>query len=135
MADSLSLPPELRYSEDNIWVRLEQGGAARLGLTHFVGARGGQLNYVELPALGRDLRAGEVFGSAEMSKTAIDLISPVSGNITDVNVELDPSPELVNSDPYGKGWIVVVQLSHPEELDGLLTNDQLAALMGGLSRG
>jgi len=123
-----SLPPELKYSEDNLWVRLEPEGKARLGLTHLVGARGGQFNYVELPTLGRELKAGDVFGSAEMSKTAIDLISPLSGKIIDVNFELDPAPELMNDDPYGKGWILVLQLSHPEELANLLSREQFAQM-------
>ena len=111
-------PDELRYSKTHEWMR--PGDPATVGITHYAQDELGDLVYVELPNVGRALGAGERFGSVESVKTVSDLYAPASGEVAEVNTALADHPELVNSSPYGEGWMLKLRLSTPAELDTLM---------------
>ncbi len=114
------IPKDLRYISTHEWVRTE-GNFARIGITHFAQQQLGDIVYVQLPAVGKSFRNGDVFGSVESVKTSADLFMPISGKVQEVNSELKEAPELVNKDPYGKGWMILVQIENEKELEELLT--------------
>lgn len=115
----MSIPAELKYTKDHEWVRVD-GNIATVGITAFAQGELGDIVYVEIETEGEDLDQEEVFGSVEAVKTVSDLFMPVSGKIIEFNSALESNPEAVNTDPYGDGWMVKVELSNPSELDGLL---------------
>src|SRR5574343_436977 len=106
----MNTPSELKYTKDHEWVKLE-GNIATVGITDFAQSELGDIVFVDVDTVDDDLNAGEVFGSVEAVKTVSDLYLPVSGKVIEFNEELEGEPELVNTDPYGKGWIVKVELS------------------------
>lgn len=108
----------LRYAESHEWVRVE-GDVAVIGISDFAQHSMGDLSYVDMPSVGDEVTAGEEFGAVESVKAASDLISPVSGNVIEVNEVLEDEPELLNEDPYAN-WIIKVQMSDPSEVDNLL---------------
>lgn len=108
-----------RYSESHEYVKVE-GNCAFVGITDFAQEQLGNVVYVDVPEVGEDVTAGETFGAVESTKAASDLISPISGEVVEVNEALEDEPELVNKDAFGKGWIIKVRLSQPEELEKLL---------------
>ncbi len=116
MAD---IPKELKYTGDHEWLRAHVDGTAEVGITDYAQESLGDITFVELPAEGDSFSAGEVFGVVESVKAASDLFLPVAGEITAVNEELDSAPDLVNSDPYGKGWIIRIRVEDPESVEGL----------------
>ena len=118
-------PTNLLYSKSHEWVRLE-GDEAVVGITHFAQESLGDITYVELPLVGAEVSEEGEFGSVESVKAASDLISPVSGDVTGVNTALEDAPEKCNSDPYGEGWILKVELEDDEP--DLLTSEQYAKL-------
>ncbi|MDW3650289.1 MAG: glycine cleavage system protein GcvH [Bacteroidia bacterium] len=105
----MSIPEGLLYSDDHEWIRIE-GNIATVGITHFAQSELGDIVYVEIESLDQNVENGEVFGSVEAVKTVSDLLMPVSGTITEVNDKLEAEPELVNSDPYGDGWMIKIEL-------------------------
>ena len=111
-------PDDLRYSKTHEWIR--SGEPATVGITHYAQDELGDLVYVELPDVGRVLGAGERFGAVESVKTVSDLYAPASGEVVEVNTALADHPELVNSSPYGEGWMIKLRLSGPSELDTLM---------------
>ena len=111
-------PDDLRYSKTHEWIR--PGDPATVGITHYAQDELGDVVYVELPDVGRTLGAGERFGSVESVKTVSDLYAPASGEVVEVNTALADHPELVNSSPYGEGWMLKLRLSAPSELDTLM---------------
>jgi glycine cleavage system H protein len=121
---------ETRYSKDHLWVKTESGGRARLGVTHFLQVQLKKASYVELPETGAKLISGEPFGTIESSKTVSDLISPVSGNVIEVNKKLVDDPGLINKEPYKGGWLLVLKPFNPGEFDVLLTGEEYQALNG-----
>ena len=125
----MSIPANLKYTKDHEWVRVE-GNIATVGITDFAQSELGDIVYVEIETEGEELAQEEVFGSVEAVKTVSDLFMPVSGKILEFNSELEGNPEAVNSDPYGKGWMVKVELSDASELDGLLDAAAYEALVG-----
>jgi glycine cleavage system H protein len=118
--DSMKFPDELKYTKDHEWIRVE-GDEAVVGITDFAQSELGDIVFVDINTVGDDLSKDEVFGSVEAVKTVSDLFIPVSSTILEVNPEIDGAPELINSDPYGKGWIVRVRLNDAAELDQLLS--------------
>ena len=120
-------PADLLYSKSHEWARLE-GGEAVIGITHFAQESLGDITYVELPQAGDALAVGKEFGSVESVKAASDLVSPVSGEVTEVNAVLEDAPEKCNSDPYGEGWLVRVKADDPAE-PGLISAAAYAAQM------
>ncbi|HCE00042.1 MAG TPA: glycine cleavage system protein GcvH [Armatimonadetes bacterium] len=120
----MNIPSELKYTKSHEWVRFENGVAV-VGITDFAQSELGDVVYVELPEIGRALAEDEVFGTVESVKTVSELISPVPGKVVEVNPALANQPELVNSDPYGAGWMVKVEVGG--EAQGLLSADEYAA--------
>lgn len=116
----LDYPDDLLYTVEHEWVRLTSEGTARVGITAYAQQALGDVVYVSLPEVGSPVAAGDACGEIESTKSVSDLFSPLSGQVSAVNRELDGSPELVNSDPYGEGWIYEMSLSAPEETDELL---------------
>jgi glycine cleavage system H protein len=125
----MEFPSELKYTKDHEWLRVE-GDTAYVGITEFAQGELGDIVYVEIETEGQEVGEGEVFGSVEAVKTVSDLFMPVSGTILEVNQELEASPELVNEDPYGKGWMVKISISDASQLDGLLSADSYSELLG-----
>ena len=115
-----NIPDDLHYSKDHEWVRVE-GNIAVVGITDYAQDSLGDVVYVELPKVGDEFAANESFGSVESVKAVSEVFSPVSGEIVGINETLADSPEKVNQDPYGEGWMIRVQLSNPGEVDSLLT--------------
>ncbi|MCL6625057.1 glycine cleavage system protein GcvH [Alicyclobacillus shizuokensis] len=113
------IPLDLKYSKEHEWVRTE-GDRAYVGITHFAQDELGDIVFVELPDVGATVHANETFGTVESVKTVSDLYAPVSGRVVAVNDKLTDSPELVNSSPYGEGWMIVIEMENPGELDDLL---------------
>ena len=126
----MNIPQELRYTKDHEWARLE-GDVVYVGITDYAQGELGEIVFVDVDTEGDSLEAEEVFGSIEAVKTVSDLMLPIEGEILELNPELEESPELVNSDPYGKGWIVKVKPANVEDLDGLLSADDYKALIAG----
>jgi len=115
----MNVPETLRYTKDHEWIQLE-GTTATIGITEFAQSELGDIVYVEIETVGKALAAEAVFGTVEAVKTVSDLFLPVSGTITEVNPELANEPELVNSDPYGKGWMIKMTVDHPADVAALL---------------
>lgn len=116
----MNIPANLKYTKDHEWVLVE-GDTATVGITDFAQGELGDIVYVEVETEGESLDREEVFGSIEAVKTVSDLFMPVSGEITEFNEDLESNPDVVNSDPYGKGWMVKIALSDTSELDDLLS--------------
>lgn len=125
----MNIPENLKYTKDHEWVSVE-GNIATIGVTDFAQGELGDIVYVEVETEGETLDKEEVFGSVEAVKTVSDLFMPVSGEITAFNTDLESNPEVVNSDPYGKGWMIKVVLSDASELDSLLDAAAYASLVG-----
>ena len=121
-------PTNLRYHQEHEWIRLE-GKQATVGLSHFAQEALGDIVFVELPVVGVTVTAGEQVGEVESTKTTSSIYTPVSGSILRVNTELKDHPEVINSDPYGKGWIAVIELSDPAQVDSLMTAAQYEAFL------
>lgn len=119
MAD-LEYPEDLRYTAEHEWVRSGQDGVVRVGITAFAQDALGDVVYVSLPAVGDELSAGDACGEIESTKSVSDLYCPLDGEITAINDSLDATPELLNSDPYGEGWIFEVKISDMAALDELM---------------
>ena len=125
----MNVPANLKYTKDHEWVLVE-GKEATIGITDFAQRELGDIVFIEIETLGEKLGHGEVFGTVEAVKTVSDLFMPVSGTVTMKNSELDDAAELVNSDPYGKGWMIKVAVQDASELDGLLDAEAYKNLIG-----
>lgn len=124
----MNIPEDLKYTKDHEWVRVE-GNIAVVGVTDFAQGELGDIVYVEVDSLNETLDAEEVFGTIEAVKTVSDLFIPVSGEILELNESIEDDPELVNNDPYGDGWIIKVDMSNYDELDGLLSAEEYRNLI------
>ena len=118
-----NVPADLRYTREHEWAR-QEGGRVRVGITAFAQEQLGDVVFVELPKVGTRVRAHQTFGVVESVKAVSDLFAPVSGEVVEANAELAPKPEVVNQDPYGRGWMLVVAPADPKEWDQLLTAAQ-----------
>ncbi len=125
----MSIPANLKYTKDHEWIKIE-GNIATVGITDFAQGELGDIVYVDISSVGQSLNQHDVFGTVEAVKTVSDLFMPLSGKVTEFNKSLESGPEKVNSDPYGNGWMVKVELSNASEADGLLTADQYKELIG-----
>ncbi len=114
-----NVPAELRYTKEHEWAKLE-GDKARVGITAFAQEQLGDVVFVELPKVGANITARKAFGVVESVKAVSDLFAPLSGEVVEINAELPKKPEVVNADPYGKGWMIVIKLSNAKEWDGLM---------------
>ncbi len=125
----MNFPDNLRYTKDHEWVKIE-GDEAVIGITEFAQRELGDIVYVEVETIGKELSAGSVFGTVEAVKTVSDLYLPVTGSITELNPELNSNPELINTDPYGKGWMVRMKIKDLAEVNKLLTSEAYSTLVG-----
>jgi glycine cleavage system H protein len=115
-----NVPADLRYTKEHEWAKLE-GDKARVGITAFAQEQLGDVVFVELPKVGAKVTAMKAFGVVESVKAVSDLFAPLSGEVVEANTELTKKPETVNSDPYGQGWMIVIKLANPKEMDGLMS--------------
>ncbi|MEO8253176.1 MAG: glycine cleavage system protein GcvH [Flavobacterium sp.] len=125
----MSIPADLKYTKDHEWVSLE-GDVATVGITHFAQKELGDIVYVEVETLDQTLEKDEVFGTVEAVKTVSDLFLPLSGEIVEFNSGLEQDPELVNTDPYGAGWMIKIKVSDLAEIETLLTAEGYKELIG-----
>lgn len=125
----MNFPSELKYTKDHEWVKLVDGNTALVGITSFAQGELGDIVYVDITTVGQTLGAEEVFGTVEAVKTVSDLFLPVAATIEEVNSDLEKEPELVNTDPYGKGWMVKITVSNVADLDGLLDAEAYTKLV------
>lgn len=125
----MNLPETLKYTKDHEWVRVE-GNIAYIGITDFAQKELGDIVYVEIETEGDAVEEGEVFGTVEAVKTVSDLFMPITGTIQEVNPDLESEPELVNTDPYGRGWMIKVEIEDTESLANLLSADGYREVIG-----
>lgn len=116
----MQIPEDLRYSSDHEWIRLEEGNRVRVGITDFAQDALGDVVFVDLPEVGRSVTGGESVSEVESTKSVSDIYAPVSGEVVEVNSDLVDAPDKLNSDPYGEGWILVIELSSEANLDNLM---------------
>ena len=126
----MDVPDDLRYSVDHEWVRVE-GDVVRIGITDYAQDALGDVVYVQVPAVGTSVVAGQSFSEVESTKSVSDIYAPVSGTVVAVNDDLAAGPDVLNSDPYGAGWICEIEMSDPADLDGLLDAIGYQALIDG----
>jgi glycine cleavage system H protein len=127
----LSTPEELRYTEEHEWVATREGSVVRVGITEYAQDQLGDVVFVDLPEVGKQVGAGDVFGEVESTKSVSELFAPVDGEIVAVNDAVAESPELINSDPYGEGWLVEIRLDDTAGLEALLEAEAYQALIAG----
>lgn len=127
--NNMNFPAELKYTKDHEWVKLE-GNVATIGITEFAQGELGDIVYVDINSVGKEVAKEDVFGTVEAVKTVSDLFMPVTGTVTEINKALDSEPELVNSDPYGQGWMVKITVANAADVDGLLSADDYKGLVG-----
>ncbi|MBX2985207.1 MAG: glycine cleavage system protein GcvH [Bacteroidia bacterium] len=125
----MNFPSELKYTKDHEWVKVD-GAIATIGVTDFAQGELGDIVFVDISSQGQSLSKESVFGTIEAVKTVSDLFMPLSGEVIEINSSLDSTPDAINSDPYGEGWIVKVKISNPAELDSLLDVAAYKALTG-----
>jgi len=125
----MEIPLNLKYTKDHEWISID-GNIATVGITDFAQRELGDIVYIEVETIGETLNADDVFGTVEAVKTVSDLFLPMTGKIIEFNESLDSSPEDVNTDPYGNGWIVKIEIENIDELDNLLSADQYKELIG-----
>lgn len=125
----MNVPEKLKYTKDHEWIKVD-GNVGTIGITDFAQGELGDIVYVDITQDLAELTAGESFGTIEAVKTVSDLYAPVTGKVVEVNSKLNDEPQLVNSDPYGNGWIVKVELSDTAQLDGLLDSESYSAQIG-----
>lgn len=125
----MNIPATLHYTKDHEWISLE-GDTATIGITDHAQRELGDIVYVDVDTVDKDIAQHDVFGTVEAVKTVSDLFSPISGTVTEVNAKLADAPETVNSDPYGEGWIIKMTIKDKSELDGLLTAEAYGELIG-----
>ena len=128
------IPADLRYHEEHEWSRVK-GAQATVGISHFAQDALGDIVFIELPKVGAAVNVGQQIGEIESTKTTSTLYTPLSGTIVQVNADLKDHPEVVNSDPYGKGWMVVIELSNAAEVDKLMTAAQYDAFLANQKKG
>lgn len=125
----MNFPAELKYTKDHEWVKLE-GNVATIGITEFAQGELGDIVYIDINSVGKEVNKEDVFGTVEAVKTVSDLFMPVTGTVTEVNKALDSQPELVNTDPYGAGWMVKITVANTADIDSLLSADNYKAVIG-----
>ena len=125
----MNFPENLKYTKDHEWILVE-GDEAKIGITEFAQGELGDIVFVDISSEGETLNVEEVFGSVEAVKTVSELYMPVSGEILEVNADLENAPESVNSDPYGSGWMVRVKLNDASQIDGLMSAEQYREMVG-----
>jgi len=128
------IPSDLRYHKEHEWVRLD-GTRATVGISDFAQDALGDIVFLDLPKVGASVKVGQQIGEVESTKTTSTIYTPVSGTVSQINTDLKDHPEVVNSDPYGKGWIAVIELADPGEVDQLMTASQYEAFLASQKKG
>ena len=126
----MNFPTELNYTEDHEWIRIEEDGTAVIGITEFAQHELGDIIFIDVNTVGQSLGQGEVFGAVEAVKTVSDLLLPIEGEILEINPAIEKKPELLNSDPYGEGWIIRMKPADASQKDGLLSADAYQEMVG-----
>ncbi len=126
----MSFPSDVKYTKDHEWIKLTDGNTAVIGITQFAQQELGDIVYVDIASVGKTLNKDEVFGTVEAVKTVSDLFLPVDGTVLEVNAALEKQPELVNTDPYGEGWMIKLQLSNVEDINELMDAAAYEQLVG-----
>lgn len=124
----MNIPEELKYTKDHEWARIE-GDIAVIGITDYAQGELGDIVYIELPEVGTELETEQSFGTIEAVKAVSDLFVPISGEVVEINTNLESSPEIVNEDPYGEGWMIKIRFSDRSEVDNLLNKSQYEELI------
>ena len=124
----MKIPEDLKYTKDHEWVRVE-GNVATVGVTDFAQSDLGDIVFVEIETLDEELEKEEVFGSVEAVKTVSDLFMPIGGTVIEINENIESSPELVNSDPYGEGWMIKIEINEASDIENLLTAEAYSNLI------
>ena len=124
-----NVPPNLHYTKDHEWVKVEGDGTVTVGITDYAQAALGDVTFIDLPKIGRQLESNDVFGTVESVKAASDLYSPVSGEVIAINSSLNDTPDLVNREPYEKAWMIKIKLKSAAELDKLLDSSSYQSLL------
>jgi glycine cleavage system H protein len=125
----MNVPANLKYTKDHEWLRLE-GETGYVGITDFAQGELGDIVFVEIETVGENLKKEEVFGTIEAVKTVSDMFMPVSGEILEMNPAIEETPDVVNKDPYGKGWMVKIKITNPSEINDLLSPEKYQTLLG-----
>ena len=125
----MNFPSDLKYTKDHEWVRINNNEAV-VGITDFAQHELGDIVYVDISTVGEHVDREAVFGTVEAVKTVSDLFMPLSGEVTEMNKDIDSAPESVNNDPYGKGWMIKIKISNPDEIKDLLNSDDYKKLVG-----
>lgn len=126
----MNIPEGLKYTKDHEWIKIEDN-IATIGITDFAQGELGDIVYVEIETEGESLTDGDVFGTVEAVKTVSDLFMPLDGNVVEFNAELEDNPEVINEDPYDKGWMIKVEIGSDADLSELLSAEEYGALIGG----
>lgn len=126
----MNFPADVKYTKDHEWIKLTDGNVALIGITQFAQQELGDIVYVDIASTGKTLNKDEVFGTVEAVKTVSDLFLPVDGTVLEVNPILEKQPELVNSDPYGEGWMIKLQVTNPDDINELLNASAYEQLVG-----
>lgn len=125
------IPGELKYTSEHEWIRSESGDLVSVGITHYAQESLGDIVFVSLPSVGEEVSAGDSCGEVESTKSVSELYAPVSGEVVEVNEAVDANPELINSAPYGEGWLMKIRLSEPSQVDGLLSASEYEGITQG----
>ena len=125
----MNFPKELKYTQEHEWIKVD-GDVAYIGITDFAQKELGDIVFLDVDSVGKDINKNEIFGTIEAVKTVSDLFMPISGKVLELNSELDAHPELVNTDPYGKAWIIKASVKNKEDLNDLLSSDDYKKLIG-----
>ena len=127
----MEFPDDVRYTKEHEWVRDEGSGRVRIGITDYAQDALGDVVYVDVPEVGTSVTAAQPFSEVESTKSVSDIYAPVSGTVVEVNAELPKKPELVNTDPYGQGWMLVIKMSNAKDVDGLMSAADYEKLTAG----
>ncbi len=119
----MNIPEELKYTEEHEWVKID-GNTATIGITDFAQGELGDIVYIDIDSIGNELDDNEIFGTVEAVKTVSDLFMPIKGTVLEINSSIESTPEIVNEDPYGKGWIIKIEISEDQDISNLLSAEE-----------
>ena len=119
----MNIPKELKYTEEHEWIRID-GNTATIGITDFAQGELGDIVYIDIDSIGNELDGNEIFGTVEAVKTVSDLFMPIKGKVLEINSDIESTPEVVNEDPYGKGWIIKIEISEDQDISNLLSDEE-----------
>ena len=124
----MNIPKELKYTEEHEWIRID-GNTATIGITDFAQGELGDIVYIDIDSIGNELDGNEIFGTVEAVKTVSDLFMPIKGKVLEINSDIESTPEIVNEDPYGKGWIIKIEISEDQDISNLLSDEEYRNLI------